>query len=82
MCSFTPGCYKYFAQLTGDGDVLEAREIDLIPAYRLEVEEFARMLRTGQMPYSFEQLIEPVLCMNAIEAAAKTGKRIPIGRDL
>ena len=81
VCSFTPGCYKYFAQLTGDGNVLEVREIDLTPAYKLEVEEFARMLRSGQMPYSFEQLMEPVFCMNAIQEAVETGKKIPIRRD-
>ena len=82
VCSFTPGCNKYFAQLTGAGDVLEAREIDLTPAYKLEVEEFARMLRTGVMPYTYQQLTEPVFCMNAIQEAVKTGKRVPIGRDL
>ena len=81
VCSFTPGCYKYFAQLTGNDDVLEAKEIDLSPAYAQEVAEFARMLRTGQMPHTFDQLIEPVLCMNAIEESYKTGTTVRIRRE-
>lgn len=81
VCSYTPGCYRYFVQLTGEDNVLEAKEIDLEPAYRLEAEEFAVMLRTGVMPYSYEQLTEPVFCMNAIEESCKTGKRVPIRRE-
>ena len=81
VCSFTPGCYKYFAQLTGSDNVLDSKEIDLSPAYKQEVAEFAEMLRTGQMPYTFAQLVEPVLCMNAIEEARKTGKKVVIQRD-
>lgn len=81
VCSYTPGCYRYFVQLTADGNVLEAKEIDPEPAYRLEAEEFAAMLRTGVMPYSYEQLIEPVLCMNAIEQSCKTGQKVPIQRE-
>lgn len=81
VCSYTPGCYRYFVQLTGEDNVLEAKELDLEPAYRLEAEEFAVMLRTGVMPYSYEQLTEPVFCMNSIEESCKTGKRVPIRRE-
>ena len=81
VCSFTPGCNKYFVQLTGDGNVLEAKEIDLEPAYRLEAEEFAQMLRTGVMPYTYQQLTEPVFCMNAIQESCKSGKRVPVRRE-
>lgn len=80
VCAYTPECYRYFVQLTGRGDVLEAVEIDLAPAYYLEAEEFAQMLRTGSMPYSYEQLMEPVFCMNAIEASYKSGKTVRIER--
>ena len=81
VCSYTPGCYRYFVQFAGDGNVLEAKEIDLEPAYRLEAEEFAVMLRTGAMPYTYEQLTEPVFCMNAIEESYKTGKSVPVRRE-
>ena len=80
MCAYTPECGRYFVQLTGRGDVMEAVEIDLAPAYYLEVEEFAQMLRTGSMPYSYEQLMTPVFCMNAIEASYKSGKTVRIER--
>ena len=67
-------------QLTGKNDVLEAKEIDLAPAYCLEAEEFVQMLRTGRMPYRYDQLMEPVFCMNAIEESYKTGKTVRIQR--
>jgi len=81
VCSYTPGCFRYFTQFTADGNVMEAKEIDLKPAYRMEAEEFALMLRSGVMPYSYEQLIEPVLCMNAIEISCETGMKVPIRRE-
>ena len=81
VCAYTPGCSRYFAQLTAKNDVLEAREIDLAPAYRLEAEEFVQMLRTGRMPYRYEQLMEPVFCMNAIEESYRTGKTVRIRRE-
>ena len=81
VCSYTPGCYRYFVQFAGDGNVLEAKEIDLEPASRVEAEEFAVMLRTGAMPYTYEQLTEPVFCMNAIEESCKTGKSVPVRRE-
>ena len=80
VCAYTPGCGRYFVQLTGNKDILEAKEIDLSPAYRLEAEEFAEMLRTGNMPYRYEQLTEPVFCMHAIEESYKTGKTVRIER--
>ena len=80
-CSYTPGCYRYFVQITGEDNVLEAKEIYLESAYRLEAEKFAMMLCTGVMPYSYAQLTEPVYCMNDIEESCKNGKRVPIRRE-
>lgn len=80
VCAYTPGCGRYFVQLTGKKDVLEAKEIDLAPAYRLEAEEFVEMVRSGRMPYGYEQLMEPVFCMNAIEKSYQTGETVRIAR--
>jgi hypothetical protein len=80
VCAYTPGCGHYFVQLTGKKDVLEAKEIDLAPAYRLEAEEFVEMVRSGRMPYGYEQLMEPVFCMNAIEKSYQTGETVRIAR--
>ena len=66
--------------MTGKKDVLEAKEIDLTPAYRLEAEEFVELVRTGYMPYSYAQLMEPVFCMNAIEKSYQTGETVRIAR--
>lgn len=81
VCAYTPGCGRYFVQMTASGDVLEAKEIDLAPAYLKEVEEFARMLRTNRMPGGYHQLMIPVFCMNAIEASYKTGRTVAISKE-
>lgn len=81
VCSYTDGCGRYFVQLTGEKDVLQAKEIDLTPAYRLEAEEFARMVRTGHMPYTYEQLMMPVFFLNAVQEAYETGKTVAVRKE-
>ena len=81
VCSYTDGCGRYFVQLTGAKDVLQAREIDLAPAYRLEAEEFVQMVRTGHMPYTYEQLMMPVFFLNAVQESYETGKTVPIRKE-
>ncbi len=51
------------------------REIDISMCYRHECEAFARMLRTGEMNHSFEELVYPVFYLNAVHEAYKTGVR-------
>lgn len=51
------------------------REIDISMCYRHECEAFARMLRTGEMNHSLEELVYPVFYLNAVHAAYKTGVR-------
>lgn len=81
VCSYTDGCARYFVQLTGADNVLHAKEIDLAPAYRLEAEEFVQMVRTGHMPYTYEQLMMPVFFLNAVERSYETGKTVPIRKE-
>ncbi len=40
-----------------------------------EAREIARMLRTGRMEYTYEELIQPVMFLNAVYRAMKSGKR-------
>lgn len=80
VCAHTTGCGRYFIEVAGCPNILEAKDIDLTPAYRLEAEEFVQMMRTGNMPYSYEQLTEPVFCMNAIKESYETGKTVAICR--
>jgi predicted dehydrogenase len=51
------------------------REIDISMCYRHECEAFARMLRTGEMNHSYEELVYPVFYLNAVYEACKTGVR-------
>jgi hypothetical protein len=81
VCSYTDGCGRYFVQLTGAKDVLQAREIDLAPAYRLEAEEFVQMVRTGHMPYTYEQLMMPVFFLNAVQESYETENTVPIRKE-
>jgi hypothetical protein len=49
------------------------RNLDSSLIYPQEVEHFIHMLRSGEMPLSFEQLVMPVRVINAIERSVKTG---------
>jgi hypothetical protein len=51
------------------------REIDISMCYLRECEAFARMLRTGEMSHSYEELIYPVFYLSAVHEAYKTGVR-------
>ena len=51
------------------------REIDISMCYRHECEAFARMLRTGEMNHSYEELVYPVFYLNAVCEAYRTGVR-------
>ena len=71
---FTEGAYHYSAALmTKDGTRFEPLVIDSI--YQLECESFAKMLRTGEMDYTYEELVRPVFYLDAVERAFLTGRR-------
>lgn len=48
-------------------------EVDISMIYRRECEVFAKMLRTGEMEQSYEALVLPVCCINAVERSYLTG---------
>ncbi len=81
VCSYTPESTRYFVHLTALDNVMEFKEIDTKPAYKLEAEKFAEMLRSGKMTYSFDQLMMPVFCMNAVKEAYETGKQVAIRKE-
>ena len=77
---YTDGVYNYGATVLGkDGAFM--RDITLENAYAREGAHFAQMLRTGEMPQSGSDMVEPVFVMNAIERAYQTGTRQEILRD-
>ena len=54
------------------------RNIDNSLIYRHEVDHFVHMLRTGEMPQSYESLVLPVRMIAAVEESIKTGQVIKI----
>lgn len=67
----------YFGQVVNKNGIY-SRNIDISLAYTHECDEFAAMLRTGEMSYSYEQLIKPVSMLNAIWEAYTTQKKVYI----
>lgn len=49
--------------------------LDISEIYTLECRSFARMLRTGEMDFTYEQLLKPVDLLAAIEKSFWTGAR-------
>ena len=74
---FVDGCYKYFGQVIGK-DGIYSRDIDISLIFRHECEEFVKMLRTGKMAYTYEQLIAPVGYLQAIQQSYLSGKTVKI----
>jgi predicted dehydrogenase len=54
------------------------RSIDNSLIYFHEVERFIHMLRTGEMPETYDELILPVRVIAAVEESLKTGKEVII----
>ncbi len=64
--TFMGGCRKYFAQVFSTEGIY-FRQIDLSFASKIMAQRFAEMLRHGTMPESYEDLIRPVVYMNAVK---------------
>ena len=76
-CHFTDSAYNYSVTLhTPDGPVFRPVNIDDFSV--LEARSFAKMLRTGEMDFSYEQLVIPVYVLAAIEKSFETGEKQPI----
>jgi len=54
------------------------RNIDIFMIYDQGVRQFMHMLRTGEMPETYEEIIRPVQIIAAIEESAKTGKEVAV----
>lgn len=70
---FNEGNYHYSATIyTKDQTVF--KELDVSKIYQHECDAFARMLRTGEMEQTYEELVMPVAYIAAIEKAYETGE--------
>lgn len=72
---FNEGAYYYSATVCDQkGEYRET--LDISDIFVLECRSFARILRTGEMDFSYEQLIKPVQVLAAIERSYTTGEKV------
>ncbi len=70
---FNEGNYHYSATIyTKDQTVF--KELDVSKIYQHECDAFAKMLRSGEMDQTYEELVMPVAYIAAIEKAYETGE--------
>lgn len=70
---FNEGNYHYSATIyTKDQTIF--KELDVSKIYQHECDAFAKMLRTGKMEQTYEELVMPVAYIAAIEKAYETGE--------
>jgi hypothetical protein len=79
--NFTKGTHESSALIFAlNGNIYReingGRYIDFSLAYRQQIECFIHMLRTGETPVSYEDLLLPVKMISAIEESVKTGKEV------
>ena len=74
---FNEGAYHYAGSVcTKDGVIFQPFNIDDFTL--IEARSFAKMLRTGEMDFTYEQLIQPVYVLAALEKSFATGERMPV----
>lgn len=74
---FTKDAKQFTAVLYGTEKNV-VRNIDITFIFKQEVEHYIHMLRTGEMPQSYEELVKPVTVIHAIEEAIRTGKETEV----
>jgi len=79
VCKYNDFCPDYACGVfEKESSMLE--KIDLANAQDEECDAFAQMVKTGKMPYSYEQIAMPIMVMNAIEESYKTGERVFVNK--
>lgn len=82
-CLYTDGRWEYEVEIVTAEELDKSKPdnpvirqpITLDMATHEEVREFARMIRTGSMEHTYEELIQPVMFMNAVYRAMQSGQR-------
>lgn len=83
VCLYTDGRWDYEISITTAEELDQEKRdnpqfrqlVSLDLAYHEEARNIARMLRTGAMEQPYEELIQPVMFLNAVDRAMKSGKR-------
>ncbi|MBQ8173953.1 MAG: Gfo/Idh/MocA family oxidoreductase [Clostridia bacterium] len=76
-CNFTNDCGDSYS-VSVFGEKTNHKAINLDGIFRAECEVFVKMLRTGEMAHSYEQLIAPVSFLDAIKRSYETKKAVAI----
>lgn len=74
------GSGKQYAAQVFSKKQIYTRNVELSFVTKGIATDFANMLRTGKMPQSYEELVYPVLYMNAIKESYESGKTVPLGK--
>lgn len=74
---FHENAYKYTTTVYKH-EATDFYDIDISMIGAKECDDFVKMLRTGEMTRTYEQLIAPVYYMNAVKTAYETGKTVEI----
>ena len=74
---FVESAYHYSATLNTEDGIIH-QPIDIDDFIVLECRSIAKMLREGEMEFSYEDLIRPVYVLSAIEKSFRTGERVSI----
>jgi len=78
---FCEGMYQYGGTVVTKGGI-HTQTIGLDDAYPNECRVFARMLRTGKMHGTYEQLIQPVYYMEALFRSMQTGEKVEVAQAI
>lgn len=74
--NFNNGAYVYAVSLYGSQT--RHADIDISMCGKAECDVFVEMLRTGKMSHTYEELIAPVLYLNAVKTSYETGRLVEI----
>lgn len=83
VCLYTDGRWDYEINITTAEELDQEKRdnpqfrqlVSLDLAYHEEARSIARMLRTGAMEHTYEELVQPVMFINAVARAMESGKR-------
>jgi predicted dehydrogenase len=76
---FCEGMYQYGGTVVTKGGI-HTQIITLDDAYANECRVFARMLRTGKMHGTYEQMAQPVFYMDALYRSMQTGEKVAVAQ--
>lgn len=76
--NFVGDCYQSYQATVISKERNYTREIDISLCFNRECEEFVKMIETGVMPQSYEELAFPVVVTAALIESLGTGKRVEV----